>query len=757
MRSSIYTFIIVAFVAITSWFSIYSLQPLTISNLNEKPENFSTLRAYAHVKKIAQEPHYVGSENHSDVRNYLIDELEELGLTVQTQKGFSLSKASTLTIPENIITRIEGTDNKQDALLLLSHYDSAVHSSYGASDAASGVATILETLRAFKAKGKKPKNDIIILFSDAEEVGLNGARLFAEEHPWANDVQLVLNFESRGSGGPSNMIIETNHGNRALINSFSNANPDYPVASSLMYNIYKLLPNDTDSTVFREELDIPSFFFAFIDDHFDYHTARDIPQNLDKRSLAHQGSYLQALLDHFADTDFNQLKSKSNKVYFNFPFIGVISYPYTLSPYLLIFAFFLLIVGLFYGIKKNKLSIKETGKGFLAFSLLLLASFIIGYGGWYVIELLYPHYSVYLQGFTPNGYYYLLAFVLFVISAFFLIYSKFFKYLQIKNGLVAPITYWLLICLLIQIYLPGGAFFTLPLILTLAIWLFHLKFRRFSLFFMMLILSPILFMLVPYVSSFPVGLGLSSIYISCVLTTLIMGSLLSLILPIRNKKSVSFSALILSIAFFLVAHFNSQFNKNRPKPNSLVYFMDSSSNKAFWKTYDTELDEWTKPHFKDKRIDTVKASFASKYNEKFTYSAPAKYHDIPLTRISTSTDDDLYSLEIRPINDANRISLFNKSDDLVIEELMINDKDETQFLGKDRINAKSRLLTYFVVDDQPVKVSIRARSAPKIQLITSSYSLLNNKQLGVRPRPEEYMPKPFVLTDVMIYEEMIEL
>ena len=757
MRSSIYTFIIVAFLALASWLSIYSLQPLTISNLNEKPENFSTLRAYEHVKAMAQEPHYVGSEKHSDVRNYLIDELEELGLTVQTQKDFSLSKASTLTIPENIITRIEGTDGSQDALMLLSHYDSAVHSSYGASDAASGVATILETLRAYKAKGKRPKNDIIILFSDAEEVGLNGARLFANEHPWAKDVQLVLNFESRGSGGPSNMIIETNHGNSALINSFSNANPDYPVASSLMYNIYKLLPNDTDSTVFREELDTPSFFFAFIDDHFDYHTARDIPQNLDKRSLAHQGSYLQALLDHFADADLGELRSTTNKVYFNFPFIGVISYPYALSPYLLIFAFFLLIAGLFYGIRTKRLSIKETGKGFLAFSLLLVLSFVIGYGGWYVIEWCYPHYDSYLQGFTPNGHYYLLAIVSLVISVFFFIYNKFFKYLQIKNGLIAPLTFWLLICLLVQTYLPGGAFFILPLLFSMLSWICYLKFRRFSLFLMMLILSPVVFILVPYIRSFPVGLGLGSLYVSCILAILTMGLLLSLILPLRNKKSVSFIAITLSIAFFLVAHFNSSISKERPKPNSLVYYIDGPSKKAFWKTYDKVLDKWTKPYFQDKSSDVGRSSFESKYKNQFTYSTPAAYHDIPLASVSSSADADLYSLEIQPMNNTHRISLFNNSNDLVIEELIINDKDQTRFLGKDKINAMSRLLTYYVVDDQPIKVSIRANSAPRIQVIASSYSLFSNKELDVALRSGDYMPKPFVLTDVIMREETFEL
>src|SRR5690606_24910060 len=103
------------------------------------------------------------------------------------------------------------------ALLLLAHYDSNPHSSLGASDDGSGVATILEGVRAFLSQGKVPKNDIIILFSDAEELGLNGADLFVNKHPWAKDVGLALNFEARGSGGPSYMLIETNGGNANLI------------------------------------------------------------------------------------------------------------------------------------------------------------------------------------------------------------------------------------------------------------------------------------------------------------------------------------------------------------------------------------------------------------------------------------------------------------------------------------------------------------------------------------------------------------
>src|SRR5690554_4295121 len=104
--------------------------------------------------------------------------------------------------------------------MLLAHYDSKSHASLGASDAGSGVVTILEGLRAYLHENKTPKNDLIILFSDAEELGLNGASLFVNKHPWAQDVGLVLNFEARGSGGPSYMLMETNGGNQKLISGF---------------------------------------------------------------------------------------------------------------------------------------------------------------------------------------------------------------------------------------------------------------------------------------------------------------------------------------------------------------------------------------------------------------------------------------------------------------------------------------------------------------------------------------------------------
>ena len=70
---------------------------------------------------------------------------------------------------------------------------------------------MLETLRALKSSPPL-KNDTVFLFTDGEEVGLLGATAFVKEHPWAKDIGVALNFEARGSSGPSFMF-ETSDGN----------------------------------------------------------------------------------------------------------------------------------------------------------------------------------------------------------------------------------------------------------------------------------------------------------------------------------------------------------------------------------------------------------------------------------------------------------------------------------------------------------------------------------------------------------------
>lgn len=329
MKKFSYFISILIVLGIIYW-SFSDLKPGISNQKNLLQKDFSLDKALVHVKNISQKEHYVGSVGHKEVQKYLVDELKKLGFEVEIkQKVAANKKWLAATNTENIIAKLKGTSSRK-SLLLLSHYDSGMHSSFGASDAGSGVAIILEGIRAFLAKNQPHKNDIIILISDAEELGLLGANAFVSDHPWAKNIGLVLNFEARGSGGPSYMLMETNGKNSKLLSEFLAAKPNFPAANSLMYSIYKMLPNDTDLKVFRENGNINGFNFAFIGDHFDYHTAQDSYERLDHESLLHQADYLMTTLPYFANSDLENLNSDEDFVFVNFPFIGVLTFSFSM-------------------------------------------------------------------------------------------------------------------------------------------------------------------------------------------------------------------------------------------------------------------------------------------------------------------------------------------------------------------------------------------------------------------------------------------
>ena len=131
-------------IVITVYYSFYSLMPSEKSKEDLKITEFSTNNALLHLKEITKKPHFTGSLEHKEVRNYIISELEKLGLQVEVQEQFAVNKKwRAAANNKNILARIKGSENGK-ALLLLSHYDSSPHSSLGASDAGSGVAVILD-------------------------------------------------------------------------------------------------------------------------------------------------------------------------------------------------------------------------------------------------------------------------------------------------------------------------------------------------------------------------------------------------------------------------------------------------------------------------------------------------------------------------------------------------------------------------------------------------------------------------------------
>lgn len=748
------------FIIAMSFYSFYGLMPKYDESENISPTEFSVDRALMPLEEISKKPHYLGSEAHGEVRKFLIAELRKLGLEPHIQEGFVFSQGSkSLNKPINIVARLKGSENGK-ALLLLSHYDSAAVPSFGTSDDGTGLVTILESVRAYLASGAKPKNDIIILFSDAEEIGLDGAKLFVSEHPWTNEVGLVLNFEARGTSGPSNMIVETNGGNSNLVKEFINANPDFPVASSLMYSVYKMLPNDTDSTVFRESADIDSFFFAFIDSHFNYHTANDNMYHLDWNSLMHQGSYLLPLLHYFADADLSNLKAADDDVYFNFPLIKMVHYPFSWILPMLILATILFIVLIFYGLSKGKLKGKEMAKGFIPFLLSLATTGIIGYFGWKLLLILYPQYLEIQQGFTYNGHWYIAFFVFLSLAISFAVYKRFTKKPNEPSLYVAPLFFWLLINLAVFIILKGAAFFIIPVFFGLLSFFVMLRQQRPNLLAMALLAVPAIFIFVPLIQFFPVGLGLKMLVISCVFTVLLFALLLPVFSYYKLSNLIASLCFLLAVFFFVKAHLNSDFSEERRKPNSLIYYQDADIDTSYWLTYDKEIDEWTEAYLgqnPEKASKYIENTSYSKYGINFSYAAQAPKISIPEFEIILDEDeiiDNLRSIQftIVPKRKVNKIELYN-NDEISFNSLEFNGQnvklDNSKKLYRGTKN--TALVNYFVSpnDSLKVKFTVENNIPVSFKVMEYSFDLMENPKFNIQNRPLYTMPKPFVITDAI--------
>src|ERR687889_333762 len=120
-----------AFAAI-SLLALESPEPLPAS---AQASEFSAERAFSHVEQIAERPHPVGSPANAEVRDYLIGQLEDLGLQPTIQEATSArTKEGTASIArvENIHARIEGR-NPTGHVVLVAHYDSVPRGS-GAAD-----------------------------------------------------------------------------------------------------------------------------------------------------------------------------------------------------------------------------------------------------------------------------------------------------------------------------------------------------------------------------------------------------------------------------------------------------------------------------------------------------------------------------------------------------------------------------------------------------------------------------------------------
>ena len=627
-------------------------QPPEVVPADAPEEVFSAERAAKHLPYIASKPNPTGSIANREVHYYIIEQLKLLDLTPELhytgffQEFHTFNRATKLS---NIMVRITGTGDGK-AILFMGHYDSVI-TAPGASDNGAAVIALLEILRMLQHHPPL-KNDLIFFFPDGEEYGLLGAQAFKKEHPWVEDVEMIVNFEAMGTKGQS-IMFETGYNNRNIIHEFAKAVP-YPIANSLSMEVYKRIGTATDFNVFKYD-GYQGLNFAYIGNSFDYHTMGDNIENTDLRSVQHHGSYGAALALHLGNMSLD-VHAGQDAVYFNTIGFGFAHYPYSwVTPITLLV--FLIAAGIVItGVYKNKINIKRMFCGSVAFLLKLLLLYVVFDSVYNIISFYYTGENFRLIQYHQQG---ILLGVSLIAAGFFALYVYivsrgvkiwhlltmlgflliillwsgdysilkiivciaapvwlyFFnrKPLQVWDFTAGAVSVWAIVMMVISLILPGASYLvTYPLLfvlLALGILLFFDKAEK-NVFVRGAILLVFAIPAITWISGavhlFNLSLGTQLVGILMIFTGLMFGLLIPHFYMMLNDRPWVFSGavVIAGLIIFLNNVVALDFDERHRKRNYIIYANDGETGESYWMTFANSYDEWTK-QFLTEEPDTI--------------------------------------------------------------------------------------------------------------------------------------------------------
>lgn len=205
----------------------------------------------------------------------------------------------------DVLGLLEGTDLKDEYLVISAHYDhlgkrdSVIY--YGADDDGSGTVSVLEIAAAYakaKAEGKGPRRSILFLANSGEEKGLWGSEYYTDHPSFPLDKTTVdLNIDMIGRIDPHRKKGDST--NYVYIVGDDKLSSDLKPISERINKLYTGMeldykyndPSDPDRIYYRSDhfnfarKGVPIIFY-FDGIHFDYHKPTDTPDRINYDILA---------------------------------------------------------------------------------------------------------------------------------------------------------------------------------------------------------------------------------------------------------------------------------------------------------------------------------------------------------------------------------------------------------------------------------------------------------------------------------------
>jgi hypothetical protein len=747
LKETLLTFILILFMAIIA---VSYLVPPAVVPGSAPATDFSAERAMKHLKVIAREPHPTGSIANTRTRNYIVEQLRFLGLKPEVQKSVSTTTWDIGGAPysagtvENVIARLPGT-NTTGALLLMAHYDS-VATGPGASDNGSGVATLLETLRALRG-GPSLRNDVIFAFTDGEEDGGLGSQAFVDEHSLAKLVSVALVIDSGGSCGRAPLVVENQHQqNGWLVREMAEA-LRRPFAASISDDFRGAMSYGDDLNLYLKGIEAVTSGINSCPTT--YHTAKDDLENLDARSVQDLGNSSLTLAHHLGSLDLKH-PSEGKVVYFTF-FDRLFFYPVTWVLPLTLLALAVLAGILFLGFRRRQF----TTQG-LSFSFLLWLAALLVSGGvvaliWRALQALHLVNKSFLSAYnaTPYG----VGFVVLttaIASGLFVCFRQKFDAANLAAGaFLLCIVPMVLTCF----FAPNASFqFTWPLAAALLPMGLGLALKRSDTWLLKFVR---LLCAVPALFLFPLFIGYSLTTLDgkmgdMIILVILMIVLLALLVPqldaltAHSRMLVPGACAFLAFGFILYGALSSGHDPKHPKPDTISYWLDTDTGKASWISFDEKPDNWTS-QFLDGHVEASTLRLFNPVDGDAILKAEAPLVQLYPPNIETledSTTGGERKLRLRLVSPRQARILWLQVEKATVLAATL----EGRKVQLNEVEKRNKVwgIVYVAMPAGGIELdlTLNAWESPQLTVIDQSDGLPNIPGFHVEPRPSDRMALP---------------
>ncbi len=302
-----------------AYFGAYASKPrLSMGAKDEGSEGYPQFLASptALAKLIGEKP-----EKFFKTLQKNIEKGTSMGGLYTTKVNASVSYANRLVTSDNVLGYLEGSDLKDELIVITAHYDHVGINNgkvyNGADDDGSGTVGLLEVVNAFASAaedGNRPRRSILFMTVTGEEKGLLGSRYYSENPVYDMDKTITnLNIDMIGRVDPDH----ENDPNYVYIIGSTMLSADlhnvHEAVSSTYLPDFKMdykynSKDDPNRFYYRSDHynfaknDIPVIFY-FNGTHEDYHQATDTPDKINYDILAKRAQLVFATAWELANRD----------------------------------------------------------------------------------------------------------------------------------------------------------------------------------------------------------------------------------------------------------------------------------------------------------------------------------------------------------------------------------------------------------------------------------------------------------------------